>query len=153
MKRNQRWQMRKQTRHGSIYTLWYSVLHLGLLSDNSRQAHYFWTPPVMQVFLCWGTYAESVPPECTQLEGMCSAFRHANIHNGMKILLSGVSLLNPAWYRVGNGCRLWTAVPNVVGGNSLPVAPNNSINPDAGAGSIRSTGNIWICAKMQWISF
>lgn len=52
-------------------------------------------PPVMQVSLCRGTYAESVPPEYTQLEGMCLAFRRAEIHNGMKISLSGVSLLNP----------------------------------------------------------
>lgn len=152
MKRNQRWGMRKQTRHGSIYTLWYGVLHLCLLSDNSRQVHHFLTPPpsplVVQVSILRGTNAESVPPEYTQLEGMCSAFSHANIHNGMKILLSGVSLLNPAWYRGRNGCRLWTATPDVVGGNSLPVAPNDKINPDAGAGSIRSTVNIRICSKM-----
>ena len=99
------------------------------------------SPPPLCRFLFTGA-PEPVPPECRQLEGMCSAFRHANIHNGMKILQSGVSLLNPAWYGAGKGCRLWTAVPYEVGGNSLHVEPNNKINPNVGAGSIRSTVNI-----------
>lgn len=38
--------------------------------------------------------------EYMQLEGMCSAVRHTNIHtHGTKILLSGVSVWNPVWYQ------------------------------------------------------
>lgn len=100
----------------------------------------------MQVSVRRGTYAESVPAEYTQLEGMC--FRHANIHNGMKILLSGVSLLRDMEQGMAAGfgqqwSTWWVAIARLLHQNHQIKLEGRSRKHPANC-----KYNIWICANM-----
>lgn len=126
--------MRKQTLTSSLYTLWYGVLHLCLLSDNSTQARPLLKAPhpLTQV---WLSRTHSWKAGVLLSDGQ-TCTHHENIAKWGVCLKSCVIS--------GNGCRLWTAVLNTVGGNSSPVAPNNSRNPDA---TVNNAVNIQICAQ------